>query len=113
MPERTMVTVIDREQLAELVPGLEQPRTWVAALNGAMARFDIVTTAWGRRSRPGCAKESGGLERFLEDLWYRAWPAVERGGWFGLGGWIPWHRARGVDAFADSRAGVHWVGCRA
>lgn len=75
MPELTS------SQLSAIMPACPDPDGWTAALNVAMARFDIMTAGRMAAFLAQLAHESGQLKRLVENLNYSAprlmqvWPS--------------------------------------
>jgi putative chitinase len=66
MPELTA------NQLAKMMPGCSDPETWSAALNAAMAKFEINSCERMAAFLAQVAHESGQLSRLSENLNYSA-----------------------------------------
>ena len=79
---------IIESQLRQIIPGARNPQLWVPALNVAMNRFAINTTARIAAFLAQIAHESGELNRLIENLnysaarlmqvWPRRFPTIEK-----------------------------------
>ena len=67
-----MSVELTEQQLKEIMPGCTDPAAWVAALNEAMARFDIGSSGRMAAFLAQIAHESGQLTRLSENLNYSA-----------------------------------------
>ncbi len=67
-----MPVELTAQQLKQIMPGCSDPTPWVPALNEAMARFDITSSARMAAFLAQIAHESGQLTRLSENLNYSA-----------------------------------------